>query len=208
MTTKVENHCPACGADLPAEEMGPCPICGAVGRVIRIAIQDTVPTPIDSVSVKGTAEFRRGWDGQYHRMQRAFQRLWGVAPATSAFVAGDIEDGFIHFFQDAWHLKDWLRNDPTTRTRVTDIEQFINSSDPLKLVADLANGSKHLTLRDTRTGDKNTEMKKMSFAGDPTVGLTGSLFVESGGTTKDAVAAAREGVAEWDKYLAAKGLKP
>ena len=208
MSESVENQCRKCGTHLPPTETGPCPVCGDTGRTMVISVEEHMPTPTDSVSVSGTAQFNRSWDGQYHRMIRSFQNLWGVAPVTNSFVAADIEDGFINFFQNAWHLKDWLKNDPTTSAQVRDIEQHVNATPALKLVADVANGSKHLSLRTARTGDTSTNMNHMSFGGDPTQGLTGSIHVESGGTTFDAIQVARDGIAAWDSYLLSKGLAP
>ena len=54
-------------------------------------------------------------------------------------------------------LKDWLKNDPHSQSVVSDIEVMIDHSESLQLCADLANGSKHLTLKTTRTGDLTTK---------------------------------------------------
>jgi len=161
-----------------------------------------------AVSVTGVATFDRSWRSQFRRMHRAFDRLHGVAPLTNSFIAADVEDGFMSFFQAAWHLKDWLWNDPQSAPLVrADIEVYANQYPKLKLAADLANGAKHLGLnRKTRTGDASTDMRTMRFGGDPTVGLTATIEVTSQGVTYDAVQLARDVISLWEAYLARKNL--
>lgn len=58
----------------------------------------------------------------------------------------------MHFFQDAWHLKDWIRHDPNSSIGKA-IEQHIERYPPLNVLADIANGCKHLVrTRSDRTG--------------------------------------------------------
>jgi hypothetical protein len=56
-------------------------------------------------------------------------------------------DNLYHFFQDCWHLKDWIKNDDTLsqNTRKTILSEA-ERTDSLSYCADLANGSKHLKL--------------------------------------------------------------
>jgi hypothetical protein len=56
------------------------------------------------------------------------------------------QDEAYAFFQNCYHLKDWLKNDPTTAAAVNDIEEFICRSQNLSLCADVCNGSKYLKL--------------------------------------------------------------
>jgi hypothetical protein len=65
--------------------------------------------------------------------------------------------------KNCYHLKDWLKNDPTTQPVVGDVEQVITASTYLSLCADLANGSKHLTLTRSRA-DPTTRIGRRRFA--------------------------------------------
>lgn len=56
------------------------------------------------------------------------------------------------FFQDAHHLKDWLRKDPTIEL-VCDPDAFINAHPELQIAADIANASKHAVLSNQRHPD-------------------------------------------------------
>ena len=77
----------------------------------------------------------------------------------------------------------------------------------LKLCADLANGSKHLKLTSTRTGDKATEIARNDvtvFVGTGTAAHR--FYVQSRGTEHDVINIAEAAVAEWANFLTGKGL--
>ena len=69
----------------------------------------------------------------------------------------DIEDLLWAFFQNCWHVKDWLRNDPTVDEAIRLSVKAAAESDPvLQVVRALANGTKHLvayTGRDQPSAD-------------------------------------------------------
>jgi hypothetical protein len=183
----------------------PCPQCGSTRRTGTVL--ESISLGV-GVSAHGSATFDRTWRSQYRRMMRCLAKLHGATPPTNVFIAAEIEDGFMAFFQAAWHLKDWLKADPQSSRHVSDIETFVNSTPELCLVADLANGTKHLALdRRPRTGDASTGMLTMSFGGDPTVGLCASIAVTSNGHTHDALGLALSAVNCWELYLASKGLQ-
>ena len=150
-----------------------------------------------NAAASGSGTFGRDWIYQYKRMLRSFNNLPGVRPKTNVFDAGEIEDSFMHFYQDAYHLKDWL---------VSDIENHITNDQNLSLAADLANGTKHGKLSSTRTGDISTNMLELSFSG-PVDGLEAKITVKSAANNIDGVKLAKDIVASWDSYLQAKGLQ-
>jgi hypothetical protein len=87
-----------------------------------------------------------GWREQYDRMNRSYERLVAVSQgehpdARSSDTARDV---LYHFFQDAYHLKDWIA--ATTPAIGGKIEARIKDSTPLRLCADLCNGTKHFRL--------------------------------------------------------------
>ena len=56
----------------------------------------------------------------------------------------ELEDFLWAFFQNCWHLKDWIRNDETLSRALRDsIWHDVKDCRELLIVADLANGSKH-----------------------------------------------------------------
>jgi hypothetical protein len=78
------------------------------------------------------------WKAQYERLERAYARLQD--PYSSSVL---YNDDLQHFFQDCWHLKDWIKNDKTIELG-SSIEKLVMTEKSLRIVADLANGSKHL----------------------------------------------------------------
>jgi len=56
----------------------------------------------------------------------------------------EFDDDLMHFLQDCWHLKDWIGNDQALRIGRPAIETEVASHKSLRVVADLANGSKHI----------------------------------------------------------------
>jgi hypothetical protein len=121
------------------------------------------------------------------------------------------------FFQNCFHLKDWLRQDPASASAVGDVESVINNSLNLGLCADLCHGSKHMKLtrkvrvsRDTRITHQDAQIGVHDYAlgTGPEVPSTfaAQYQVEAAGKTYDAFDIAKGCVAEWETYLKAKGL--
>jgi hypothetical protein len=60
----------------------------------------------------------------------------------------DYSEDIWAFFQNCWHLKDWIKNDPMLPTKIrTSIEKETTKYDSLMICADLTNRSKHLELK-------------------------------------------------------------
>ena len=106
-----------------------------------------------------------GWKDQYDRMLRSRVRLDEAAGASSGDEARDM---LYHFFQDAYHLKDWTLNDLGWRkieggkNKLTqdgqDLENHITATVPLARCADICNGTKHFTLDRPRIPGKPAEV--------------------------------------------------
>ena len=58
----------------------------------------------------------------------------------------DAEDYLWAFFQNCWHIKDWIRNDPRVTNEAKErVWEAVQTTRSLRLAADLANGSKHFS---------------------------------------------------------------
>jgi len=124
---------------------------------------------------------------------------------TSSYV-----DEMYSFFENCYHLKDRLKNDQASARTVTDIEAMITNSTSLSICADLANGSKHLTLTTSRSGDLATRFGPKHFSvslgpGMPTR-ISAAYEVHSGSSIWDAFSLAEECMQEWRRYLTRQGL--
>jgi len=68
----------------------------------------------------------------------------------------EYEDNLWSFFQNAWHLKDWIKNDASVKKSIS-MEVAYKNYKSLLVCSDLANRSKHFTLTKTiRVDAKHT----------------------------------------------------
>ena len=146
---------------------------------------------------------------QYERMQRSYDRFLEIKPGLTDKISSDYEDNVYAFFLHCYHLKDWVKNDTSVKSRMpnigTDVERFINESEALGLCTDLCNSLKRLELKRSSGGER------------PTFGLRQyhhRLGLGSGGSIRsewlvernnkppiDAFELATDCIAEWDKFL-------
>ena len=117
-----------------------------------------------------------GWPEQYERMLRSHDRLNDYSRGHRAASSDEARDALIHFFQDAYHLKVWLRNDqgeqaigiqpsrnPGAQHIKDAVESYVSSTQFLQLCADIANGSKHLGLRPARKAEERPENRRCHY---------------------------------------------
>ncbi len=134
----------------------------------------------------------RTWQQQHARMMRAYHR------ATSApAVTLQAEDDYYSFFVWCFNLKDWLTNDPAVPAATKKAaEDLVNTQDPLKVCADLANGIKHLRA-DRRT---RVDADRDAFQTDE------RIVVVAAGGYRDAHQIADACVVAWADFLREYGL--
>lgn len=144
----------------------------------------------------------RSWREQYERMLRSHESLKQVTSGQHSIGSDDAKDAMMHFFQDAFHLKDWLKNDQSLSV---DSEAAVNASRPLEVCADLANGGKHMVLDRRQRG--GAELIGQDVHITIGVGSSHNWRIEADdGTTWDADKLADDVVAAWDAFLKANGL--
>ena len=106
-----------------------------------------------------------GWQEQYERILRSYGRLKEISGGQLTASFDEARDALLHFFQDAYHLKDWIKNDPLVSK--WDIEEFISATGTLQLCADLCKATKHLDLQKSRTGETSTAIATQSVTVRP-----------------------------------------
>ena len=143
------------------------------------------------------------WRPQYDRMVRGYDRL-----NEDYYSSINFEDDIQHYFQDCWHLKDWIKNDDSISQAVRGcVEAEVEKHEPLRVIADLANGSKHLNRYTNRLGAYVT-------GGHLTIGLGQNKPIDidyevtltKTGTVLSAKAIAKEAFDAWQVVLANLGL--
>ena len=82
----------------------------------------------------------------YHKMAelvvRDFKRI--PKPGYPNSSREDVWDAYLHFFLDAYHLKDYIQNDTTLGVSKAEINSFIDNNKDMKLLQSIVTGFKHL----------------------------------------------------------------
>lgn len=157
-----------------------------------------------------------GWKDQFRRMKRSHERLREALDGMGSGGSDEARDRLFHFFQDAYHLKDWIKNDPEQHVGTTvgvalqsarsDVEDFISRTAALTLCADLCNGSKHLVRRQHR-GAADTGFSTQSVTVDLGAGTVRHMWtVEADGTIYDVDFVVQDIVDEWERWLSTHSL--
>ena len=148
----------------------------------------------------------QGWQAQWARVHRRLDDVRAVYTGRPGGTDAAV-DTVQSCFESVHHLKDWLGNDPSSGVTKADGGSLINGSQVLQLSADLANGSKHLKLTGSRTGDPSTTITRNDvtvFAGTGT--SAHRFYVESAGTEYDVLQLAEAAVNEWTSFFSSRGL--
>jgi hypothetical protein len=143
------------------------------------------------------------WFMQYARMHRSFARMKSEFSSMEEY-----EDAVYHFFQDAWHLKDWLKNDPKISAAVKSrIEGDLGAQPSLCAAADIANGSKHVELSNSRVAAKISGRRVKLYIGEICrVKHERRIEIGSSGSSITADNLAKNVVKEWNVLLKRYGL--
>lgn len=139
-------------------------------------------------------------------MLRSLAALDQNAVAETALGSDEAKDILYHCFQDIYHLKDWLKNDPCVLAGKA-AEDAVDGSKWLKIAADMCNATKHLKLGGPRkppprTGDYEIGIVSQSATVNMTThGISTSWVIEVLGEEHDAHEIARRAVADWEEWL-------
>ena len=121
----------------------------------------------------------------------------------------DYGDDVWSFFQNCWHLKDWIKNDPRVPGCIRNsIEEFLKTQPSIIKCADLANATKHLELKHPRVGDEpSAKPSHSNMTIIPGESSTVVYLIDSAtGPKQNALDLARDCLLEWERLLAEKGL--
>jgi len=142
---------------------------------------------------------------QWARVQRALQRIEN----NKNRQMDDYEDDVWFFFQNCWHLKDWLKNDSAIDKGIRDsVESDVHKIEELVICADLANRSKHLKLTSIRVDANVTKRNVTIHTGPPGEGYGEYNFIITRDDKRefDAIHIARSSVKKWSDLLTSYGV--
>ena len=125
----------------------------------------------------------------------------------------EYEDMLFAFFQNSWHVKDWIKNDDSApRSLAAYIEDLCKAYRSLMLCADIANATKHLRLdRSPRLGGQVVAqiMVQMteSFVTGESTGQVRYVYkiTDAAGNSDDALSVARQALNDWESLIRTNG---
>lgn len=96
---------------------------------------------------------------QAKRVVRSFEKI--PEPGYPNSSPDEVWDAYYHFFQDAYHLKDWVANDKGTKVDHDDVNTFIAGNVNMQLLQGVVTNMKHL-----RADAKHVTFKEIDLTWD------------------------------------------
>jgi hypothetical protein len=160
------------------------------------------------------------YDEQVKRTRRWLRRLEDVSShpndINDPLPTGkqeEYEDYLYAFFQNCWHIKDWISSDKSAPKRLKDAVKEVDKQSaiaPLMLCADVANGSKHFG--QSRDGKRHAKTVgeieiEIDSKGDSQTTYTYKV-VDDFGKSYEAIELARQALREWEKIISENSSAP
>jgi hypothetical protein len=145
-----------------------------------------------------------GFVGYRHQLDRARRFLIRVDGPHASDV--DFQDMMWAFFQNCWHIRDWVEHDPllARRTAVRDaVLAAALKSRNLRRCAKLCNGTKHLN---PRRNARHSHVNTTIVPGSNQPRELDCLIRLSRGKLVSGKQLAHDCLAEWERILKAQGL--
>jgi len=148
------------------------------------------------------------YEEQFERVKRYLSKFKKINDGKPHDQSSPYYDDDIYaFFQNCYHLKDWIKNDPACSSW-SRVEDYINSNPDLQICGDLCNALKHLTLKTTRSTE-NPNFGGSAITLDITEGIgVGADFhiaikyiVSTNSATIDAFDLAERCVKAWESFI-------
>ena len=150
-----------------------------------------------------------GWRGQYQRLQRWHRLIHQIGRAKSQRKEMEQEHDFLYaYFQNCYHLRDWLRNSNAVTAKA--LQEFFRLNEPMGVCRDICNGTKHWRI-DHPSVDADFSMGREYVPADCSSErphVNESWFIISGRNKYDLFELADTCMALWDSFLRDNGLLP
>ena len=158
----------------------------------------------------------RKYQEQFERMKRWYELIGRINQGekinpeeypgeSSTFSIDDYFDRsldyFYAFFQNCYHLKDWVKKDDAVKLENEEVEDFINKSEYMLICADICNGTKHLEHRNRSHKDPKFGGRRLSMSADSGLIIEAEFSIRTKTGTIDAFELASVCVQEWEKFI-------
>jgi hypothetical protein len=141
---------------------------------------------------------------QYDRVKRWYQRFVAINEGRQHDLPSDnYQDEVYAFFLNCYHLKDWIKNDKSLMVDKNKVEEFINTSQELRLCADICNSIKHLEIIKPRS-DKDPQFGKRKFSvtvGGPPTTISVRYTIDTSSGPIDAFELATRCLKAWEDFF-------
>jgi len=141
---------------------------------------------------------------QFTRLNRWYERFKVINDGKIHDEPSDFyQDNVYAFFMNCYHLKDWIKNDPSVASVVDNIEAYINNNPALSLCADICNGLKHLRLDSARSGESpkfGPRLYKVELGTKPTT-ITIKYTINTSSGPIDAFELATKCMKAWKNFI-------
>lgn len=150
----------------------------------------------------------KGYKEQFKRVKRWHKRLEEIYLGMDHTCDSDYyEDVLYAFFQNCFHLKDWLiESGAINKSRV---DSFIESDDDMKICRDLCTASKHLKIGHRPSIDKDIRIKNRNFSLELGTGkskISVIYWIEAAGGVYHAFDVATRCLNLWENFLKGENL--
>ena len=135
-----------------------------------------------------------GWPAQFERVQRWYRRASMTTDPT------DRIDFLYAFFENAFHLRDWLQD--TGGATATDLQAFFDAHEDMRLCRDLANSHKHYSISHPSQPIPPSEAREYS-PGTGNLGTDVSLVILSDGKQHNPFELAGRVLRLWEGFISA-----
>lgn len=102
------------------------------------------------------------WKEQLARLRRWYSRTRPISRERLAVSEDDLDILFA-FFQNCWHLYDWLKNSGAVSDQI--LESFFRQSAEMKFCYDICIGTKHLQIDRPKAGI-NVLIRQVEYGGE------------------------------------------
>lgn len=152
-------------------------------------------------TISGTGGYR----DQLARARRFLDRVLRQPVEWDEWDDVAFQDFMWAFFQNCWHLKDWIAKDPVMPAATKEaLKIAIRASPILPIARDMANGTKHFKLDSANIRAQHHHVDTTIIPG---VSTQMDLLVEMGdGSLRSGLDVAKECIAEWESILKSAGL--
>ncbi len=141
---------------------------------------------------------------QWHRVLRWYQRFRDISENKPISQSTDNdEDDVLAFFTNCYHLKDWIKEDPSFGESRHTVESYVDQSQGLKICADLCNGAKHSTLTSSKSevNPQLTARTQRIYLQDEPIKVCRGFLITSDNGSYEAFDIAFQCMMDWHKFI-------